>query len=444
MNQIIFDKRNFTINNRTSPISKSKSKKIYIYHPLPSEQNKNKRLHNKINNLNISNSITIFSLSKNLINLKSLKKARSQLRNAHFSSSPNINKYDSSTNNKNTLLKYHSFNYKYKKQKPSIDLSLYAILALNKNKIIKRYDKDILNKKEEKINNLKCLTNKGHLNLFNESNKNNNFINPKKNYNPIYLSCLNNNFINSEKVRFYNMMERLNKIKMLIEENPNNKYEVIKKFFINIGLDNKNYLSKNKMNIFLKFIKNDFIVDPSKSFKDNIINIIKNNKDYLLLKNSLKNYGYMTSSPTKGLTQRIKNIIQINNNFYKCKNLKFNTFDKFKIKRFDLDLKLNLNKQNEVNKINNRKEVIDIIKEPQKIMNNLEDKLKEENNFKLENKKYDDWRMNIILKNYSDYNYVQSYDLDKLKRRNLLTEYACFKKAKSIYDLRQMKAKYNI
>ena len=438
----MIDENNITIDNRTIPVSKARYKKIYIHHPSISGENK--KLDNKKNNLKISNSLMIFPLSKYIQDLNHVKKSQAEMINCHFYSTPNINKFESLTSNKNSLLAYHSFNFKYKKPKIPIDIPLYTILAFKKNQIMDKYDKDISIKKKEKIKNLKFLRNKNNRNLYSELNKNNNIFMPKKANDSIYLSCLNNNFVNSEKVRFYNMMERLNKIKMLIEGNPDIKYIAIKNFFINVGLDKKNYLSNNKINNFLKFIKNDFIVDPSKTLKENIINIIENNKDYLLFQRSIKNYGNTISSPSKVITKRIKNIMQINKNFYKCKNLKFNTLDKFKIKRFDLDLKLNLDKQKEFNKKNNNKELIDIVKEPQKIMNTLEDKLKEETNFKSDDKNYSDWRTNIIFQNYSNFNYVRSYDLDTLKKRNLLTEYACFKKAKCNYDLQQMKVKYNI
>ena len=41
-------------------------------------------------------------------------------------------------------------------------------------------------------------------------------------------------------------------------------------------------------------------------------------------------------------------------------------------------------------------------------------------------------------------NLIKSYDMDKLRKKNLLTEYACFIKAKDNLDFKQIKLKYKI
>ena len=436
----------FPYNNKK--IQKSKLNKVFICQPILSEANKNRKIDNKSNNLIISSSLKKFPLSKDHINLTNLKQTHSILKTTHFSSTPNINGYQPITKNKNSKLTYHSFNYKYIKPKTPVDLSLYTILALSKNKYLRKYNKDIddNNKckyRNKKNKNIRFLINKEYINECNEKNKNEKVIESKKK-SMVFLSCFNNNFVNSEKIRFYNMMERLNKIKLFVEVNPKNKYKIIKNFLISIGLNNQIYYSKNKMNNFIKFIKKDFIVDPSKSFKDNIINILNNNNEYISYQNNLKNYGNILSSPNKTISQRIKNIMHINTNLYKSINLKYNTYDKYKINRYDLDLKSNMKKQKEANNRINNPEFLDIIKNPEKLMNSLENKIKDGKNDLLYSKTYSFWNKNFQSTNNININLVNSYDFDKLKKRNILTEYACFEKAKNNFDFQTIKIKYHI
>ena len=437
MNKKINLKKNI-LNNKK--ISQSILKKVIISKPLLSKSYKNNKKEIQSNNLKISSTLTIFPLSKNQINLKHLKNARTIMRNIHFSSTPNINSFNPSINNKNSLLTHQSFNYRYIKPKTPVDLSLYTILALSKNNFLGKYDKDIImNNKKQKKNNLKAFINKEYINECKEKIKNENMIESKKDM--VYLSCLNNNFINSEKMRFYNMMEKLKKTKLMIELNPKHKYKIIKIFFIDLGLDNPVFFRKNKMNNFLKFIKKEFIVDPTKTFKNNIINIINNNNDYICYQNNLKNYGNILPSPNKTINKRIKNIIHMNKNLYR--NLKYNSFDKSKFKRYDLDLRENMNKQKEINKRDN-KNYLDIIKNPGRLMSSLEDKIKEgKNNIKFD-KTYANWSRNIGYNNYLDFKVMKSYDMDILKKRHLLTEYACYERAKNNFDFQKFKTFYNV
>ena len=103
-----------------------------------------------------------------------------------------------------------------------------------------------------------------------------------------------------------------------------------------------------------------------------------------------------------------------------------------------------MNKQKEMNERNDKQEYFDIRKEPEKIINNLEDKIKEGKNDLLYDKSYNNWSRNLIYNNFNDINLVKSYDLEKLKKKNLLTEYACFEKAKNNFEFQQIKIKYNI
>ena len=425
-------------------ISEEKIKlKNLILKPLLSEKNKNIKGYNNSNNLKLSSSLKIFPLSNSKMNIKYLKNSRLKMKTAHYSSTPNINNFQQSNNNKNSILTHHTFNYKYIKPKTPTNLSLCTILATSKNKFIENNSKNNIDKnKLEKRKKIRFLMNKGYLYEYSQKNKKEKNFQRKMDL-MVFLSCFNNNFINSEKIRFYNIMERFNKIKLIIEANPTEKYKVIKNFFITIGLDNQKYFNKNIMNSFLKFIQKDFIIDPSKSLKENILNIINNNNDYISYQNKLKNYGNIISSPNKTMTQRIRNILNVNKNLYKNKSLKYNSYEKYKIKRFDLDLRMNLEKQKELNIKNNKQETLDIINEPENIMNSLENKLKDDKNMKYDTTYYD-YNSNLKFKDYKCIYPIKIYDLDKLKKNNLLTEYACYEKSKINLDFQNIKLKYKI
>ena len=143
----------FPYNNKK--IQKSKLNKVFICQPILSEANKNRKIDNKSNNLIVSSSLKKFPLSKDHINLTNLKQTHSILKTTHFSSTPNINGYQPITKNKNSKLTYHSFNYKYIKPKTPVDLSLYTILALSKNKYLGKYNKDIDDNNKCKYRNKK-------------------------------------------------------------------------------------------------------------------------------------------------------------------------------------------------------------------------------------------------------------------------------------------------
>ena len=118
--------------------------------------------------------------------------------------------------------------------------------------------------------------------------------------------------------------------------------------------------------------------------------------------------------------------------------------DKFKINRDDLNIGFNIKKQK--NLLGKRNDV-DLIKCPDKIMNEIENKLKDRKVDMINNKTFSNsyWIRNLKKFN-SNYNLneVMDYDMNELKRKNLLTEYACLMKAKDNYDLLQVKLKYNV
>ena len=83
-----------------------------------------------------------------------------------------------------------------------------------------------------------------------------------------------------------------------------------------------------------------------------------------------------------------------------------------------------------------KQKIFDIKKEPEKIMDSVGIDLNKEKN-------------NVInqiplYKNKKDLNIDIISDLDIFKQKNLVTEYACFLKAKDNFDLNQIKTKYNL
>lgn len=99
----------------------------------------------------------------------------------------------------------------------------------------------------------------------------------------IYLSNLRKDLNESEKIRFYYMMTKLTKLKNILESEPNNQTKIIKKLLISEGILDKKYFKENIINNLIKFIKKkNSILNPSDSFKNNLLNIMNNNHNYNL------------------------------------------------------------------------------------------------------------------------------------------------------------------
>jgi hypothetical protein len=352
---------------------------------------------------------------------------------------------------KNYLSNHYSFNCHYLHPKTTPDLSLYTVLALNKHKIYNKKDNEeniiyintnmrnnnnTFENVKKKDNNI-FLVNKAYIKECNEKNKNRKFFSAKKDIGK-YISFIHKDFINSEKIRFYNMMERLSRIKLFIEANPDDEFEVLKKCLINIGIFDKSYFSEKKLQNFMKFIKSEnFSVDPSKNLKENIINILNND-------NILKENNSGISSIEKDVSDHLKSVIHMYKTLYRNKSLDCKTLDKFKVNRDDLNIGFNMKKQKF---LLGKRNGVDLIKNPDKIMNEIENKLKDKKVDMINNKTFSNsyWIRNLKKFN-SNYNLneVIDYDMNELKRKNLLTEYACLMKAKDNYDLLQVKLKYNV
>lgn len=387
------------------------------------------RKEGKINNLKqISSYKTIYPKQKLFLNMKKIYSF--------------TNKKSIAINNEEIILpinRNNSFNFRYIKQKNPSKFSLYTILAIKKNKYYEEIEKinqpSFKNPKKANINIFKnkeyiktqAEINKKHINLF-ESRKRPMF----------YLSYLKNHFNESEKMRFYSMMNKLSMIKYILEKEFENKFELIKNFLLKEGITEKKYFKEEYFNNLIKFIKNKTsIVNPTYSFKDNLINIMNNQNNFTL--HNLK-INLQDSINNKILRmEKMQNIINLNKTIYSYKNSQFHTLENFKLNRYDLDLKNNLNRQTDIRKRTENLQIHDIKKEPEKIMDSLGVKLNEQKNDIINKNTYYKWKNKL---NNLDIGF--NSDSDIFKKKHMMTEFACFIKAKDNFDLNLIKKKYNL
>ena len=390
---------------------------------------------NKINNLKKMHSY------KTRLSKLPANNAKENLKQNKTSFSSKNNRAKTQISSDNYFIKHQSFNTRYTLQKIPLKFSLYSILAMKKNNIYDKIENFIQTEsnKIHKDNNINIFNKKQYIKPRIEINKKDiKMIRNNKN-SMTYLSFINKNFNESEKIRFYSMLKKLSSIKYLLEleQNSNNKNKIIKSFLLKEGILNKKYLTEKCINNFMNFIENKkIIVNPSYTFKENLINILKNSKnDSNILKN-IENTKIDESYKDYLQNKQMKNIMNLNETIYRHKNVHYHTLDNFKINRFDLDLKNNLNRQTDILKRVEKQKIFDIKKEPEKIMDSVGIDLNKEKN-------------NVInqiplYKNKKDLNIDIISDLDIFKQKNLVTEYACFLKAKDNFDLNQIKTKYNL
>ena len=390
---------------------------------------------NKINNLKKMHSY------KTRLSKLPANNAKENLKQNKTSFSSKNNRAKTQISSDNFFIKHQSFNTRYTLQKIPLKFSLYSILAMKKNNIYDKIENFIQTESNKiyKDNNINIFNKKQYIKPRIEINKKDiNLIRNNKN-SMTYLSFINKNFNESEKIRFYSMLKKLSSIKYLLEleQNSNNKNKIIKSFLLKEGILNKKYLTEKCINNFMNFIENKkIIVNPSYTFQENLINILKNSKnDSNILKN-IENTKIDESYKDYLQNKQMKNIMNLNETIYRHKNVHYHTLDNFKINRFDLDLKNNLNRQTDMLKRVEKQKIFDIKKEPEKIMDSVGIDLNKEKN-------------NVInqiplYKNKKDLNIDTISDLDIFKQKNLVTEYACFLKAKDNFDLNQIKTKYNL
>ena len=390
---------------------------------------------NKINNLKKMHSY------KTRLSKLPANNAKENLKQNKTSFSSKNNRAKTQISSDNYFIKHQSFNTRYTLQKIPLKFSLYSILAMKKNNIYDKIENFIQTEsnKIHKDNNINIFNKKQYIKPRIEINKKDiNMIRNNKNL-MTYLSFLNKNFNESEKIRFYSMLKKLSSIKYFLEleQNSNNKNKIIKSFLLKEGILNKKYITEKCINNFMNFIESKkIIVNPSYTFKENLINILKNSKnDSNILKN-IENTKIDESYKDYLQNKQMKNIMNLNETIYRHKNVHYHTLDNFKINRFDLDLKNNLNRQTDILRRVEKQKIFDIKKEPEKIMDSVGIDLNKEKN-------------NVInqiplYKNKKDLNIDIISDLDIFKQKNLVTEYACFLKAKDNFDLNQIKTKYNL
>ena len=390
---------------------------------------------NKINNLKKMHSY------KTRLSKLPANNAKENLKQNKTSFSSKNNRAKTQISSDNYFIKHQSFNTRYTLQKIPLKFSLYSILAMKKNNIYDKIENFIQTESNKiyKDNNINIFNKKQYIKPRIEINKKDiNMIRNNKN-SMTYLSFLNKNFNESEKIRFYSMLKKLSSIKYLLEleQNSNNKNKIIKSFLLKEGILNKKYLTEKCINNFMNFIESKkMVVNPSYTFKENLINILKNSKnDSNILKN-IENTKIDESYKDYLQNKQMKNIMNLNETIYRHKNVHYHTLDNFKINRFDLDLKNNLNRQTDMLKRVEKQKIFDIKKEPEKIMDSVGIDLNKEKNNVI--------NQISLYKNKKDLNIDTISDLDIFKQKNLVTEYACFLKAKDNFDLNQIKTKYNL
>ena len=390
---------------------------------------------NKINNLKKMHSY------KTRLSKLPANNAKENLKQNKTSFSSKNNRTKTQVSSDNFFIKHQSFNTRYTLQKIPLKFSLYSILAMKKNNIYDKIENFIQTEsnKIHKANNINIFNKKQYIKPRIEINKKDiKMIRNNKN-SMTYLSFLNKNFNESEKIRFYSMLKKLSSIKYFLEleQNSNNKNKIIKSFLLKEGILNKKYLTEKCINNFMNFIESKkIIVNPSYTFKENLINILKNSKnDSNILKN-IENTKIDESYKDYLQNKQMKNIMNLNETIYRHKNVHYHTLDNFKINRFDLDLKNNLNRQTDILKRVEKQKIFDIKKEPEKIMDSVGIDLNKEKNNVI--------NQISLYKNKKDLNIDTISDLDIFKQKNLVTEYACFLKAKDNFDLNQIKTKYNL
>ena len=345
-------------------------------------------------------------------------------------------------NQKYILPKFHTFNFRYLQPKIPIKLSLYTILAMKKNNEYEKYEKTNLNESNKTINfygkpNINFIRNREFLKTSDEMSKKN-IISKEGQKEPMtYLSFLKKNYNESEKIRFYSMSKKLFVLKYYLEKDPSKKYKTLKSFLLKEGIFNKKYFTEECLNNLIDFINNEkSTINPSYTVKDNLINILNkksannfhNKSNYMTYKEYLKN-------------KQMINVMNLNKTIYRNKNLQYHTLENFKVNRYDLDLKNNLNRQTIVLKRAEKQKKYDIKNQPEKLLNSLGIQLNYEKNDLIHNSI--NYKLNLNRNtDIEDSGY--NSDVDIFKKKHLMTEFACFIKAKDNFDFNLIKSKYNL
>ena len=368
----------------------------------------------------------------------------------------------------------------------AISNTLPTILNLRKNQF-EEYNKRTFSMKEglEKMKQIQFLMNNNSMPISSYYGNKSNF---KKHVDienqPFsYICLLNNNYSISEKMRFQKNMDKLIKIKKCIEENPDQEFEIAKEFILSIGIYDLKNFDIEKLNNFLNFIKTDFLIDPSINLRENILNIMnkKNinrpkiskeldcvNEEYLLKEmekrqNLIKykkigdifsffeeSYKYnrelMIQEQNKNKKTKIKSVNYISEEKLdknkKSKSKKILTQHPLEYRGLCIDL----HRQQKISSPENKIE-LDIVQNPKKVVDLVKKEIIKQKAGKEYNKNKTcyNWSKNI-LKNKRLYDNKKNEDsvYTEVKKKNMLTEYIVFMKAKNHIKFSQLKKQFNI
>ena len=385
----------------------------------------------------------------------------------------------------NGLIPSYSLSYNHLPHTP-IANTLPSILTLRKNQFNEYNIKtDIAKEGIEKMKQMQFLMNNNSMPISsyygNKSNYKKHIDMENQPFSYIYL--LDDNYSISEKMRFQKNTDKLIKVKKCIEENQDQEFEIAKEFILSVGIYDLNNFDVEKLNNFLNFIKSDFLIDPSINLRQNILNIInkKNikkpklsneldcvNEEYVLKEkekrqnlikykkigdifsffeeNYKNNKELMLQEKNKG--KSISNIKIIN--YYTEENYNKNKKSKSKknIRMHPLEYKglcIDLHRQQKISSKENEID-LDINKNPKNVFNLVKNDI-------IENKKGKDnksatcynWSKNVY-KNKRLYDSKKRDDslYNEIRKKNMLTDYIVFLKAKNNIKYTQLKKQFNI
>ena len=413
--KINFENTSQTLTNDSKSLNNSKRYKHYL--PNIGRLGKFNKNINNSNHLNSTNELTINirSYSNN-----QMKKIPNNLKLYHY--------YDTINNNLRNYSNDDDFDYfeneKNKKKKRAkikntvlnnlhTSDSIYKNLALQKSKMINKIN--LSNKSYSNSPNCKkrkiCIDNIPITNFLNAKKNDKDLMDNNMNYIPIITSLDEKNLNLSEKNRYQNIMEELYKLKNLILKNPDEENQIINEFLINHHIDDIKLYDIEKINNFSNFLKTNFTINMRKSIKENIKDIL--NGKYPIINKNIQ----------KDKKEKQKLIINKNDE----KDLKG-----FIINNLTLQTQLYLNEKNRINNYN-------LDEKPEKIIQNLETEFRNEIK-KEENLPIIPPFRSINLNNQNLYRNIKTkIDFNDIQKKNKITEFVCFFKAKKNYQLNKFK-----
>lgn len=292
-----------------------------------------------------------------------------------------INNYEKKSRNNN---KTEDINFNYQTQSgfyeplkdhyifpaglpPQVTNSLYTILAMRKNQFYDEYN-DAKEKEREslpQIKQLQFLMDKTPMaNFYSKKKDVRIYISPNNTPLP-YISLLNDDYTLSEKIRFQKIMDKLTKLKKCLEDNPKKEYDIVKEFLLSIGLYEVDNFYIEKLKKFLDFVKGEFIINPSKNIKENMLDILNGTSIIKPNISNVMNYNYLNKPKDS------KELIEEDN----------------QIKRYSSEINIKEDKDNDdkvivksLKSLNPKIAIKEIQKEKSKEINNDDDDTNKNNN----------------------------------------------------------------